>query len=157
MGLFDSIAKNMLSGMLSGHQDKMKDALGGILDGVGGIQGLLGKAKEMGIEPAVASWVGTGQNEPVTADQIHNLLGHETVQNVAQKLGFSVQQILPLLSQFMPMIVDQLTPKGQIDQGVGGSGGVDLGGVIASLLKNSEGSLAGVLGGIMGGEGRKGT
>ena len=155
MGLFDSIAKNVLGGMMGGHQDKMSDALGGILNQVGGIQGLLGRAKEMGIEQTVSSWVSTGQNEPVSPDQIHNLLGQDAVQGVAQKMGFNVQQVLPLLAQFMPMIIDQITPKGQIDQGATSAHGVDLGGVIASLLKNSPGGLGGLLGGLMGGGGQQ--
>ncbi len=74
MGLFDSIAKNVLGGMMGGQQDKMTDALGGILNQVGGIQGLLGKAKEMGIEKTVSSWVTTGENEPVSTDQVQNLM-----------------------------------------------------------------------------------
>ena len=155
MGLFDSIAKNVLGGMTGGQNDKMTDALGGILNQVGGIQGLLGKAKEMGIEQTVSSWVSTGENEPVSPDQIHNLLGQDTVQGVAQKMGFNVQQILPMLSQFMPMIIDQLTPKGQIDQGATSAQGVDLGGVIASVLKNNQGGLGGLLGGLMGGGGQQ--
>ncbi len=155
MGLFDSIAKNVLGGMMGAQQERMTDILGGILNQVGGIQGLLGKAREMGIEQTVASWVNTGQNDPVSPDQIHNLLGHETVQNVAQKLGFNVQQVLPLLAQFMPMIIDQLTPKGQVDQGATGAAGVDLGDVIASVLGKSQGSLGGLLGGLMGGDGQQ--
>lgn len=153
MGLFDSIAKQVLGGAVAGHQDKMSDALGGILNQVGGIQGLLGKAKEMGIEKTVSSWVSTGENEPVNPDQINNLLGAETVQNVAQKLGFNVQQVLPLLAQFMPMIIDKLTPGGQIDQGATSAQGLDLGGVISSVLKSNSGGLGGILSGLMGGGG----
>ena len=155
MGLFDSIAKNVLGGMMGGRQENMTDALGGVLNQVGGIQGLLGKAREMGIEQTVSSWVSTGQNEPVSPDQVQDLLGHDTVQGVAQKMGFSVQQVLPLLAQFMPMIIDQLTPKGQIDQGATSAQGVDLGGVIASVLKNHQGGLGGLLGGLMGGGGQQ--
>ena len=151
MGFFDSIAKNVLGGMIGGHQDKMTDALGGILNEVGGLEGMLGKAKELGIEQTVSSWIGTGQNEPVSPDQIHNLLGADAVQNVAQKMGFSVQQVLPLLAQFMPMIIDHLTPKGQIEQGATGAQGLDLGGVIASVLKGNSGNLGSLLGGLIGG------
>jgi uncharacterized protein YidB (DUF937 family) len=153
MGLFDSIAKNVLGGMAGGQQDKMTDALGGILNQVGGIQGLLGKAKEMGIEKTVGSWVSTGENEPVSPDQVQNLLGQETVQGVAQKLGFNVQQVLPLLAQFMPMVIDKLTPKGQIEQGATSAQGLDLGGVISSVLKSNQGGLGGLLGGLIGGGG----
>jgi uncharacterized protein YidB (DUF937 family) len=153
MGLFDSIAKNVLGGMAGGQQDKMTDALGGILNQVGGIQGLLGKAKEMGIEKTVGSWVSTGENEPVSPDQVQNLLGQETVQGVAQKLGFNVQQVLPLLAQFMPMVIDKLTPRGQIEQGATSAQGLDLGGVISSVLKSNQGGLGGLLGGLIGGGG----
>lgn len=151
MNIFDSLTKNVLGGLMGGQQDKMNDALGGILNDVGGLQGLLAKAKGMGLENAVGSWISTGENETVSPDQIHNLLGADAVQNVAQKTGFSVQQVLPMLAQFMPMIIDHLTPKGQIDQGAAGATGLDLGSVIQSVLKSQSGGLGGLLGGLMGG------
>lgn len=154
MSLFDSLAKNVLGGLMGGQQDKMNDALGGILNDVGGLQGLLAKAKSMGLDNVVGSWIGTGQNETVSPDQIHSLLGADTVQNVAQKMGFNVQQVLPLLAQFMPMIIDHLTPKGQIEQGATGAQGLDLGSVIQSVMKSQSGGLGGLLGGLMGGGSR---
>ena len=69
-------------------------------------------------------------------------------------MGFSVQQVLPLLAQFMPMIVDHLTPKGQIEQGATGAQGLDLGAVIQSVLKSQSGGLGGLLSGLMGGGSR---
>lgn len=155
MGLFDSIAKQVLGGAAAGQQDQMTDALGGILNNVGGIQGLLDKAREMGIEKTVSSWVSTGENEPVSPEQIHNLLGAETVQGVAQKMGFNVQQLLPVLAQFMPMVIDKLTPGGQINQGATSAQGLDLGSVISSVIKGGGGGLGGLLGGLLGGGGQQ--
>lgn len=154
MGLFDSIAKQVLGSAMGGQQDTMTDALGGLLNQVGGLDGLLSKAKEMGIEQQVSSWIGTGQNEPVQPEQVQDLLGKDVVQGVAEKFGFNVQQVLPLLTQFLPMIIDQLTPKGQIEQGAQGAGGLDLGSVVASVLKSQSGGaggLGGLLGGLLGG------
>lgn len=156
MGLFDSIAKQVLGGASAGQQEQMTDALGGVLNNVGGIQGLLDKAREMGIEKTVSSWVSTGENEPVSPEQIHNLLGAETVQGVAQKMGFNVQQILPVLAQFMPMVIDKLTPGGQINQGATSAQGLDLGSIISSVIKGGDaGGLGGLIGGLLGGGGQQ--
>ncbi len=155
MGLFDSIAKTVLGGLAGGHQDKITDALGGILNQVGGVEGVMRKAREMGIESKVASWVSTGENEPVSADQIEGLLGSDAVQGVAEKTGFNVQQVLPLLAQFMPMIIDKLTPHGRIDQAATSADGADLSGIVASVLKENKGGLGGLLGGLLGGGGSR--
>lgn len=160
MGLFDSLAKQVLSGMAGGQggqQDMMSDVLGGLLNQSGGLEGLLGKAKEIGIEDKVGSWIGTGDNQAVTPNQMENLLGSDAVQGVASKLGLNVQQILPLLAQFLPLIIDQLTPKGKIEQGATSAEGLDLNSVLASVMKSSGGSgglggLSGLLGGLLGGQ-----
>jgi uncharacterized protein YidB (DUF937 family) len=153
MGLFDSIAKQVLGSAMGGQQEAATDALGGILNQVGGLEGLLGKAKDLGLEKQVSSWISTGENETVEPAQIEKLLGADAVGGVAEKLGFNVQQVLPLLAQFLPMIIDQLTPKGQIEQGATSAAGLDMGSILASVLKSQGGAggLGGLLGGLMGG------
>jgi len=153
MGLFDSIAKQVLGSAMGGQQEAATDALGGILNQVGGLEGLLGKAKDLGLDKQVSSWIGMGQNEPVESGQVEQLLGADAIQGVAEKLGFNTQQVLPLLTQFLPMIIDHLTPKGQIEQGATSTAGLDMSSILASVLKSQggEGGLGGLLSGLMGG------
>jgi uncharacterized protein YidB (DUF937 family) len=157
MGLFDSIAKQVLGGM-SGGQDNITDSLGGLFNQVGGLDGLMQKAKSVGMEDKVASWVGTGENQPISGGQVEQLLGSDIVQGFASKLGFDVQKILPLLAQFLPGIVDKLTPNGRVEKGATNASDIDLSGVLASVMGGGGGGggLGGLLGGLLGNGGKQG-
>lgn len=151
MGLFDSIAKQVLGGM-SGSQENIANSLGGLFNQVGGLDGLMNKAKAVGMEDKVASWIGTGENQPVTGGQVEQLLGTETVEKFAKQLGFDVQKILPLLAQFLPGIVDKLTPNGRVEKGATNASDIDISGVLASVMGGGGGGgLGGLLGGLLGG------
>ncbi|MHB1666773.1 MAG: YidB family protein [Thiomonas sp.] len=63
------------------------------------------------------SWIGTGQNQPVSADQIHQVLGSDTVKELAAKAGIDPTQAASGLSELLPQLVDKLTPGGQIPEG----------------------------------------
>ena len=118
MGLFDSLAKNVL-GSLSGGSDKQDPAamLSGLLSDTGGLQGLMGKFQSAGLGEHFSSWVGTGENKAVQADEVQNAVGADVIQQLAGKLGMQTQTILPLLAQFLPQVIDKLTPNGQLPQG----------------------------------------
>lgn len=120
MGLFDELAGKAL-GMLGGSEDSSDGQLGGILkmlapNGGSGLGGLLQSFQEKGLGNAVASWVGKGENLPISADQIQSVLGNETVQNLAAKLGISGDQISTMLAQYLPDVVDKLTPDGTLPE-----------------------------------------
>jgi uncharacterized protein YidB (DUF937 family) len=74
----------------------------------------------------VNSWVGTGQNLPITAQQIQQVLGSNTIKDLAAKAGISTDEVSSHLTQLLPTIVDKLTPNGQIPQGDIMSKGMDL-------------------------------
>lgn len=155
MGLFDSLAKQVLGGMTGGQgQDNVTGALGGLLNQVGGLDGLMDKAKSAGLGDTVASWVGTGENKPISTGQTEQLLGADAVQGMAKQLGFDAQKLMPLLAQFLPMIVDKLTPNGRVEQGAKSADGLDLTGVLASVMQGGGGGggLGGLLGGLLGGK-----
>jgi uncharacterized protein YidB (DUF937 family) len=82
----------------------------------GGLQGLLAKFQQAGLGDLVNSWVGTGPSHPVTPEQVHEALGAEPVQTVAASTGISKEQVLALLSQHLPALVDHLTPNGQVPE-----------------------------------------
>jgi uncharacterized protein YidB (DUF937 family) len=108
-------------------------AMGG-MGGMGGLGGLLGKLTQSGLGDQVNSWVGTGQNMPVSADQITNAMGSDTIGQLAQQLGLGHGDVAGHLSQMLPHLVDKMTPGGQMPQaGAGGLG--DLAGMLGGLLK----------------------
>lgn len=132
MGLFDSIAKQALGGLLGGgkntdgldlgtlmsllaNQGKVSEAVTGLLGETGGLSGLLGKFQSSGLGDAVSSWVGAGDNQAVDNEQVRSALGGEAVEHFAGKLGLRSEQILPVLAQFLPVIIDKLTPGGAVD------------------------------------------
>jgi len=81
---------------------------------VGGIAGLQKMFEEKGLGNLISSWISTGQNLPISADQLQNVLHGGALENMASKSGIDVSQLASLFSQLMPHAVDQMTPNGQI-------------------------------------------
>ena len=87
-----------------------------MLDKAGGIQGIIEKFQSSGLGDTVASWVGTGQNQPVTPDQISQALGQDNIQVVVKQANIPAEQSGSILSALLPVLIDQLTPNGQVPQ-----------------------------------------
>ena len=81
---------------------------------MGGLSGLLQTFEAAGLGREVSSWVGTGANLPVSADQVRSALGDSRVQEIATRLGIPPGSISAALSHVLPSVVDQLTPNGQV-------------------------------------------
>jgi uncharacterized protein YidB (DUF937 family) len=116
MGLLDSLLGG-LAGKTDtpGGMDPLAGALNTLLTQNGGLQGLMGKFSQGGLGDIFSSWVGTGENKAVSASQIQNVLGSEQVQALAGKLGVDPAKASGFLADYLPKIVDKLTPAGQID------------------------------------------
>ena len=117
MGLLDSLV-SAASNQAAGNQ-----AAGGLMASVmgllnhpdvGGLQGLVQKISAGGLQEHVASWVGTGQNLPVSAEQIKSALGSDMVQGMAAKLGVDPELAAHSLASMLPEVVNQLTPNGEL-------------------------------------------
>ncbi|HEY9132545.1 MAG TPA: YidB family protein [Dyella sp.] len=115
---------------------------GELIDKAGGVQGLVSMLQQHGLGDAVQSWVGTGGNQAVSANQLGQALSNgglgSALEGMASKLGVDQNQLLGQLSQVLPHAVDHLTPDGQVPE-QGGVGGFDLG------------ALAGLAGKLLGG------
>jgi uncharacterized protein YidB (DUF937 family) len=169
MGLFDSIAGNVLGSVLGGNQNggsnplgsllgsimggassekEATSAIGSVINASGGLGGLVEKAKSMGMGDVVGSWIGKGENQPISADQATQLLGNEAVQGVASKFGLDLKQVAPLIAGMLPVIIDKLTPHGEIkpDEHSGDA----LTSAIGGLLQG--GGLQSILGSVLGGQ-----
>lgn len=80
----------------------------------GGLMGLLEKMAASGLNEQVNSWVSTGQNLPVTGNQIQAALGSSVVQEFAAKIGIDNNDVANNLARLLPLLIDQLTPNGQV-------------------------------------------
>jgi uncharacterized protein YidB (DUF937 family) len=80
----------------------------------GALGGLLDKLRNGGLSDAANSWVAPGPNRPVAPDQLNSALGKTTVSELAQKAGVSEQELLDMLAQSLPGLVDNLTPQGRV-------------------------------------------
>src|SRR6516165_905492 len=81
---------------------------------VGGISGLQQMFQQKGLGSLVSSWIGTGQNLPLSGDQLQNVLHGSALENIATQSGMNLGQVSSLVSQMLPHLVDKLTPNGQV-------------------------------------------
>ena len=102
--------------------------------GEGGLGGLIGKFQRAGLGDAIASWIGSGPNQPVSPDQMSNALGEGTLSQIAAQLGLSPDAAAGQLSEVLPKVIDHLTPDGQVPAGGLGNNG-DLMGMLGGLLQ----------------------
>lgn len=80
----------------------------------GGLGGLVESFQRGGLEDIIKSWIGTGPNKAISPDQLHQALGTNTVDDLAQETGLPKQDLLSQLSQLLPGVVDKLTPHGNV-------------------------------------------
>ena len=118
MGLFDQVV-GALSGNQSGGGNALLETVLQLVNNpqTGGLGGLVQSFQQGGLAEIVNSWVSTGQNLPISAEQIQSVLGNSTLQDLAAKLGMSNEQISGGLASILPQVVDQLTPNGEVPQG----------------------------------------
>ena len=120
MGLLDSVVGMLGGGQGGGGNAALLNAVIGMLGSDakgGGLASILGKAQQSGLGDVVSSWIGHGQNLPIGADQLTNILGSDMVANIAKQLGVSHGDAASQMSQMLPDVVDKLTPHGQLPQG----------------------------------------
>ena len=115
MGLLDSL-ENMAMSKVAGSNPAAAGILEMIQNHPGGLNGLVQSFHQNGLGELVNSWTGTGQNQPVSAEQIQQVLGSEKVQALAQKLGVSPETAGSTLAQLLPSVIDKLTPNGSVPE-----------------------------------------
>ena len=138
MGLLDSIlgAVGGQSGA-SGEANPLIGIVGGLLTQSGGLQGLANKFAQSGHGNAFQSWVGMGENQTISSNQIQNVLGSEQVSAIATRMGVDPAVASTFLAEYLPKIVDKLTPAGKVDPGADHQQG--LAAMLPSLLQSLGG------------------
>jgi len=81
---------------------------------LGGLGGLVNKLKQGGLGDVVNSWVGSGQNQPVSPSQLGSALGPNIIKTLSQMTGISEDELTKQLSQGIPVIINTLTPNGRL-------------------------------------------
>ena len=117
MSFLEDMAGKEMSSMLSSSSNPMASSVIQMLNNQpGGLSGLLQQFHDKGLGGLVTSWVSTGQNLPISADQIQHVLGSEQVKELAAKACISPEVASSHLAEFLPMLIDKLTPNGQVPQ-----------------------------------------
>lgn len=129
MGLLDSLVQVAGQALSSGQGRSalIEGVLGMLQNQPGGLGGLVQAFQNKGLGDIASSWVGTGQNLPISAEQLQGVLGNEAIGALAGKFGISTDQMSGQLSDLLPQVVDKLTPNGQVE------GGADLSGALGML------------------------
>ena len=104
-GLLDRVRGGLLAG----------GAAGSILSG--GLGDLMKQLQQGGQGDAANSWVGKGQNKPISPGDLASALGADQINAIASQAGLSPDELLKGLSQYLPDVIDHLTPDGRLPSG----------------------------------------
>ncbi len=105
----------LLDGLIGGAVGaEMVTVVNGLIEKHGGLKGLTDQFQREGLGPTIQSWIGKGENQPISPDQVHQALGSDTVQQLAAKLGIPANELAAKLSEFLPKAVDTMTPNGTV-------------------------------------------
>jgi uncharacterized protein YidB (DUF937 family) len=111
MGILDDIATKL--GGKQGQEGGLA-SLQKLFNSSGGLQGITSKLTNHGGGQQVQSWVGSGQNQPMSAQQVQQVMDPNQIHDMAQKAGISDQEASEQVAKAMPEMVNQATPQGQI-------------------------------------------
>ncbi len=120
MGLDEIVGK--VTGMFSGDEGGTSGLMRGVMEMLanretGGLGGLVKSFQEKGLGDIISTWVGTGANMPISAEQIQQGMGSEMVQNLAAKVGIPPEELKGKLAELLPGVIDKLTPDGTVPEG----------------------------------------
>jgi uncharacterized protein YidB (DUF937 family) len=121
--MLDKLLTQAMQGMLGGQQqgdNPMMQMLGAMLSNggqFGGLAGLLQQFQQAGLGQQAASWVSTGQNMPISPDQLMKVFGGDQMQQMASSVGLDTSAFGGQLSQMLPQMIDMLTPNGELPAG----------------------------------------
>ncbi|MEU9255793.1 YidB family protein [Streptomyces sp. NPDC048270] len=110
-----NILGSLLGALMGGGGAGGAQAAGGAANNP--LAGLLEMLTKSGLVDQAQSWVGTGQNQPVSADQIKEALPDGTLQKVAEQAGVTPDAAAAEIAQSLPTAVDKLTPNGSVPSG----------------------------------------
>jgi uncharacterized protein YidB (DUF937 family) len=116
MSILDSVKQ-----MISGQSGEDPGAMGHVMDLVnnpetGGLQGLVQQFHSNGLGSVVTSWISSGNNQAIAVEQIQQVIGQDRVNAIASKMGVTPEEASAKIAQYLPMVINKLTPGGKVDQ-----------------------------------------
>lgn len=133
MGLMDQLGSAVAGatgqGAGGGVKALLLQQLISMMSKPGAMDSVLGAFKSAGLGNILQSWIGTGQNLPISADQVRAVLGKGTVSELAQGAGVGEPEAANALTSLLPQVIDKLTPEGAVPSQL------NLGGLASSLGK----------------------
>lgn len=115
MSMFTDLVNSALGANTASSETQTQDLLRGALDllqNAGGVQGIAEKFQQSGLGDIVASWIGTDQNQAISADQLTSVLGQDQITELSQRAGIPADQGANALARVFPALLDKLTPDG---------------------------------------------
>jgi uncharacterized protein YidB (DUF937 family) len=115
MGILDSLEGSGILGQLGAAvlPVVLGEVMGTGTQG-GTLNAILAKLTQAGFGDQVKSWIGTGQNLPITADQLKQVLGSDVVRQLAAKYNIPIDQVAEVLAHQLPVAVDKASPNGKL-------------------------------------------
>jgi uncharacterized protein YidB (DUF937 family) len=119
MALLDEIVGGLLGGGQPVSRTQSSDLLSGVIEMLGsqqggGLDGLTRSFAQHGLGDVVASWIGTGQNQPIAPDQLSRALGQGQIDALSQRSGLASSALPGVLAALLPVVIDKLTPQGRV-------------------------------------------
>ena len=109
MALLDDLKSAISRGDTGQLQTRFRELVGGL-----DLDSLKQRFEEAGLGEKVRSWIGTGENEPVSADEVKQAMGEEQLRQVAERQGTDVDTAAQQVADTLPDAVDRLTPEGRV-------------------------------------------
>ena len=100
-------------GGLGGLLGSLLPALGGMLAG-GGLQQVLSGFQANGLSAQTDSWIGTGENQPISGEDVRKAVGNEELARIAAQLGVSENEAADAVAEVLPTVVDRVSPEGHL-------------------------------------------
>ena len=123
MGMLDGLLGGLMGGQQQGGSNPLlqmalqmlsNNGAGNGTGSSGGLGGLISAFQNAGMGEQLKSWIGTGENMPISADQLSNALGSDKIRDIASQLGMSPGAVSGELADMLPQMIDKLTPNGQL-------------------------------------------
>ena len=116
MNIFTEVSKIFENTTNDGrHTSLVAEAVTMLTGREGGLNALTQNFEQNGLGHIISSWIGNGENAPISSDQIKSVLGSDCVANLARKAGISPETAAQYLTKSLPSLVDALTPNGKVE------------------------------------------
>jgi len=121
MGLFDGITGKIFESLGLGGEGNT-NLLNAVMEMInnkesGGLSALVLAFQQKDLGDVISSWISTGENLPISADQLRHGIGEDKIREIAEKAGISTEAASLQLTELLPSIIDELTPNGKIAEG----------------------------------------